>query len=264
MLESLTKQTVLPKRVIVVNDNSTDKTFEIVSEFTDKYNWIKSKDISSSTDHSPGSKVIKAFNSGFELLDSKYDVICKFDADIILPKNYLERVISLFNSDKTIGIAGGLIYIKKNDKWIYESIASRDHVRGPIKAYRKSCFKDIGGLKESIGWDTADTLLAQYYGWNVKTDKSLKVKHLKPTGKSYSEHSKYSFGTGLYKLRLGYRLSFLSALKSGFKKRSLSYFLNTIKGYFKANKCKTDFIVTKEQGKFIRKLRWRIIFKKIF
>ena len=199
MLKSLTKQTVLPKRVIVVNDNSTDKTSEIVSEFSNNYEWILAKEITSSTDHTPGSKVIKAFNSGLEMLDNNYDIICKFDADIILPDDYLERIISLFTSDEKTGIAGGLSYIKKKDKWIYESIASKDHVRGPFKAYRKSCFKDIGGLKETIGWDTADTLLAQYYGWKVKTDKTLKVKHLKPTGKFYSQNSKYSFGISLYK-----------------------------------------------------------------
>ena len=26
--------------------------------------------------------------------------------------------------------------------------------RGPIKAYRKECFIDIGGLKAHVGWDT--------------------------------------------------------------------------------------------------------------
>lgn len=264
MLESLISQTVLPKRVIIVNDNSTDKTSQIISDFTKKHNWIKSINVTSSSDHIPGSKVIRAFNSGLEILDSNYDIICKFDADIILPNNYFERIIALFKSDEKIGIAGGLAYIKKNDKWIYESIASKDHVRGPFKSYRKSCFQDIGGLKESIGWDTVDSLLAQYYGWKVKTDKKLQVKHLKPTGKFYDKKSKFSFGEGLYKMRLGFTLSFLSGLKSGFKKRSASYFLNTIRGYYKAKQNKSEFIVTKKQGIFIRKLRWNNILSSLF
>lgn len=264
MLESLTKQTVLPKKVIVVNDNSTDKTSEIISEFSNKYNWIKTKDISSSTDHTPGSKVIKAFNSGLEMLDNSYDVICKFDADIILPDDYLEKIITLFKSDEKIGITGGLAFIERGDKWVYESIASKEHVRGPFKAYRKSCFEDIGGLKESIGWDTVDTLLAKYYGWKVKTDKNLHVKHLKPTGKIYNKKSKFSFGEGLYKMRMGFTLSFLSALKSCLNKRSLSYFVNTIRGYIKAKLNNKQYIVTKEQGKFIRKLRWDNILKSFF
>ena len=31
-----------------------------------------------------------------------------------------------------------------------------------------------------MGWDTVDELLAKYYGWQILTDKTLKVKHLKP------------------------------------------------------------------------------------
>lgn len=264
MLESLTKQTILPRKVVVVNDNSTDKTSEIISEFSNKHDWISILNISSSELHVPGSKVIKAFNSGLETLDDRYDIICKFDADIFLPDNYLEKIINLFRSDEKIGIAGGLAFVKKKDNWVYETIASKDHVRGPFKAYRKSCFEDIGGLKESIGWDTVDTFLAKFYGWKVKTDKNLHVKHLKPTGKNYNKKSKFSFGVGLYKMRMGFTLSCLSALKSYINKRSISYCFNTIRGYLKAKLNKTEFIVTKEQGRFIRKLRWKGIFNKLF
>ena len=53
------------------------------------------------------------------------------------------------------------MYILKRNKWIYENISSKNHVRGPIKAYRKECFIDIGGLKAHVGWDTLDVLLAK-------------------------------------------------------------------------------------------------------
>ena len=96
MLESLTTQTLLPKKVVVVNDNSTDKTQELVDDFSTKNNWIESITIQSSKEHIPGSKVINAFYKGLETLDSNYDIICKFDADIILPNNYLECIVNLF------------------------------------------------------------------------------------------------------------------------------------------------------------------------
>ncbi len=223
-----------------------------------------SKKITSSASHKPGSKVIQAFKKGLETLDDKFDIICKFDADIILPDNYLESLVDLFTSDEKIGIAGGLAFIEKDGKWVYETIASKDHVRGPFKAYRKSCFHQIGGLKESIGWDTADVLLAQYYGWKVKTDRSLHVKHLKPTGKTYHKNARYVSGEALYKMRYGFILTLLSAVKSAINKGSSSYFFNTIIGYFLAKKKDIEFIVTEDQGTFIRKLRWRNIFKKLF
>ncbi len=39
-LQSLVEQTVLPTKIVVVNDNSTDKTPENVSEFDYKYQFI--------------------------------------------------------------------------------------------------------------------------------------------------------------------------------------------------------------------------------
>lgn len=258
-LDSLTNQTYLPSKVVVVNDNSTDNTQTIVESFEKKFEWISSVNITSSDKHIPGAKVINAFYKGYETLDDNYDVICKFDADIILPPNYLETLTKLFSKNKNLGIAGGLAYIKKDSNWVYENISNKNHVRGPFKAYRKACFEAIGGLKHSIGWDTVDTLLAKYHNWEVTTDHNLKVKHLKPTGQTYNKSSKYLQGEALYKMRYGILITIISAAKMAYKKRSLNTFLNYISGYFKAN----NHLVTKEEGKFIRKLRWKGIFKKI-
>ncbi|MCB0383107.1 MAG: glycosyltransferase family 2 protein, partial [Psychroserpens sp.] len=211
-IESLAEQTLLPKKVVVVNDHSTDNTKSIIDGFAKQYDWLESITISTSNEHIPGSKVINAFYKGFEILDENYDVICKFDADIILPKNYLEQIKYHFETDNSIGIAGGLAYIKRNNAWVYENIANKNHVRGPFKAYRKSCFEQIGGLKTSIGWDTVDTLLAKYYGWKVFVNESLHVKHLKPTGISYNTSSKFLQGEALYKMRYGFTITLITAL----------------------------------------------------
>ena len=47
-------------------------------------------------------------------------------------------------------------------------------------------FLETGKIAKSIGWDTLDELMAQYHGWELKVDPSLKVKHLKPTGFNFS------------------------------------------------------------------------------
>jgi len=263
MLQSLVEQTVLPKHVVVVNDNSTDTTAAIISRYTKAFSWIKTIDIQSSTEHIPGTKVINAFYRGLDTLDSDYDIICKFDADIILPNDYLESVIALFKAGDNVGIAGGLAYIEKNNTWVYETIASKKHVRGPFKAYRKECFEAIGGLKRSIGWDTLDVLLAQFYGWSIKTDTSLHVKHLKPTGQTYHKKSKYLQGEALYKMRFGIVLTLLSASKSAIARRSITYFVHTLQGYFKAQSQNIAPLVTEEQGLFIRELRWKGVKQKL-
>nr|WP_321236355.1 glycosyltransferase family 2 protein [uncultured Psychroserpens sp.] len=263
MLESIAQQTLLPKRVVVVNDNSTDSTQLIVESFAKKHEWLKLVNNTSSSEHLPGSKVVNAFYKGLEVLDDNYDIICKFDADIILPKNYLERIQFLFERDASIGIAGGLAYIKNNEEWIYENISNKNHVRGPFKSYRKACFEQIGGLKRSIGWDTVDTLLAKYHGWKVCTDQNLRVKHLKPTGLSYSENSKYLQGQALYKMRYGVFIMLISAIKMGYKKNSFSVFKNYVQGFYLSKKNHIPFIVTKDEGQFIRRLRWKGILGKL-
>ena len=256
-LQSLVEQTLLPKQIIVVNDNSTDNTKKVVEGFTEKHSWISLINITSSDRHLPGSKIINAFNKGLNRLDNTYDIICKFDADLIFPKNYLEVIAIHFQKNDKLGMAAGFCYIEKNDQWILENLTNKDHIRGALKAYRKDCFEQIGKLKTSMGWDTVDELLAKYYNWQLLTDKSLHVKHLKPTGQSYNKASKFLQGEAMYKMRYGFSITLISALKLAYKKRSFRLFTDYMNGYFKAKFNRLDYLVDESQGKFIRQLRWQ-------
>ena len=261
-IESIINQTTKPQKVIYVNDSSTDETRNIIKEFSEKHEWIDLIDHESNQEHEPGSKIVKAFNFGLKNLNISYDIICKFDADIIIPNNYVERLVNIFSNNNNVGIAGGNLYIFKRGKWLYEKIAAKSHVRGPIKAYRRKCFEEINGLKSSIGWDTVDVLLAQKKGWKIYTDKSLVVKHLKPTGDKYSIKSKILQGQSLYIMRFGIVLSILSLVKSSINNCTPSKLLFGSVGYLIALFKQKPFIVTKEEGYFIRKFRWSVIRKK--
>ncbi|TWO31778.1 glycosyltransferase family 2 protein [Seonamhaeicola sediminis] len=262
-LDSLVNQTLKPKQVVVVNDNSTDNTQDIVEGFSFKYDFIKLINSKSSNEHLPGAKIINAFYKGYAILDDHYDVICKFDADLVFPDNYLEELAYHFKKNKHLGMASGFCYVEKNGRWVLESLTRKDHIRGALKAYRKECFLDIGKLKRSMGWDTVDELLAKYYNWKIITDESLHVKHLKPTGISYNKASKYLQGEAMYKMRYGLVITFISAVKLAFKKGSLRLFNDYMGGYFKAKKEKVNFLVSDEEGKFIRDVRWKGIIGKL-
>ena len=263
-LDSLVNQTLLPKHIVIVNDNSTDQTSKVVSEFTKKHQWISLVENVSSEKHLPGSKIIKAFYKGYETLDDNYDVICKYDADLIFPENYLETLASHYKSDEKLGMIAGHCYIEKDGNWELENLTGKEHIRGALKAYRKSCFLDIGELKPAMGWDTIDELLALYHNWTFRTDDTLKVKHLKPTGVTYNEASKYLQGEAWYKLRFGLVLTALASAKLAYRKRSFWYFKYYISGYLKAKNKKADYLITPEQGKFIRNFRWKQMLKKLF
>ena len=254
-LQSLISQTVLPKKVVVVNDNSSDKTAEIVTAFAKENPFFTLVNKTSEAIHLPGSKVIQAFHKGFETLDDDYDVIVKLDADLILPNNYFECVLGIFEKDATIGMAGGFAYIEKNGDWILENLTDKDHIRGAFKAYRSECFQQIGNLKPAMGWDTVDELLAKFYGWKVVTDDSLKVKHLKPTGANYNKTARYKQGEAFYTLGYGFLITAIASAKLALMKKKPLLFLDYIKGFWKAKSAKTPLLVTKEQAKFIRNYR---------
>jgi len=263
-LNSLLRQSLRPQRVVIVNDNSTDGTEAIINEFSTLSPIFVKLSTTSSELHMPGSKVINAFNKGFDVLDDAYDFIVKLDADIILPDNYFERIAYVFTGNPKVGIAGGFIYEKDSDgNWKLNHPMNKNHVRGALKAYSKACFKAIGGLKTAMGWDTVDELLAQYHGFEIFTDSELHAKHLRPTGKSYNEKAKLLQGKAMYTMRYGFRITFIASVKMALKNKNLKNFVDNIEGYYTAKKEGEPFIVTEKQGRYIRKLRWKNIKRKL-
>ncbi len=263
-LQSLVEQTVLPSKVVVVNDNSTDKTPEIVLTFAKKHPFITLVNKKSDAIHLPGSKVIQAFHEGEKHIDDNYDIIVKVDADLIFPANYFETIINHFKSDETIGMVGGFCYIEKNNDWILENLTDKDHIRGALKAYRKETFKQIGGLKPAMGWDTVDELLSKFYNWKVVTDESLHVKHLKPTGASYNKVARYKQGEAFYSLGYGFLITTISSLKLAMRKGKPLLFIDYLMGFWKAKSSGKPLFVTNDQAKFFRKYRWKKIKEKLF
>lgn len=262
-LQSLVSQTKTPTKVVVVNDHSTDTTASIVTGFVQKNPTIQLVTIESDAIHLPGSKVILAFQKGLETLDDAYDFIVKLDADLILPPNYFETIVSHFESDADIGMVGGFAYIEKNGDWILENLTNKDHIRGAFKAYRKACFLQIGGLKPAMGWDTVDELLAKFYGWSVVTDDTLKVKHLKPTGANYNKSARFKQGEAFYSLGYGFWITVIASTKLAIMKKKPLLFLDYMQGFWKAMLANKPLLVTVEQARFIRQYRWTNMKEKI-
>ncbi len=261
-LDALVAQTCTPDEVLIVDDNSSDDTFSIASTYSDKFDWIRVFQRKSIDEHIPGKKVVDTFNFGLQHA-SGFDLIGKFDADIILPPNYFEVMLNHFQGNWKLGMCSGLLYIKKGEKWVYENIADKNHIRGPVKLYHKACFNKINGLRLGVGWDTVDTLLAKYYDFETKTDFKLKVKHLRPTGHGYSSKNYKAKGEALYKMRYGILLTKIAGLKMAWQAKNPKLFFQMLIGYSKAAIHQLPRYVSKEEGIFIRKYRWKGIWSKI-
>ncbi|HUH46269.1 MAG TPA: glycosyltransferase family 2 protein [Arenibacter sp.] len=264
-LRSVVGQTLLPKQLVVVNDHSTDDTEKIIDRFISDHPFISKVNTSSSTAHMPGSKVIDAFNKGLAILDGDYDFLVKLDADIILPPSYFEKISKIFRNNPKVGLAGGFIYEKdKNGNWALNHPMGKDHVRGAFKAYTKNCFLAIGGLKNAMGWDTVDELLAQYNSFDIYTDNTLVIKHLRPLGDAYDPKARLLQGKAMYTMRYGIIISMIASIKMAVEHKRPKVLRDNLKGFFKAKKEKSAFLVNPEEGKFIRQLRWKNIRAKLF
>lgn len=266
-LESLENQSFQDFHCVVVDDNSSDKTREIVAEFLESHKEKGKKNYQLSIinhqllkGHSPGGKVVNAFNFGLNIHNLyKFDIICKFDADIVFPTNYLEEISQIYEQNPKVGMASGLVYIEKNGEWQFENLSSKNHIRGPIKSYRKECFLAMNGLRPILGWDNIDVMLCKMHGWETFTKKDLWVKHLRPTAYKYKPQKAEKLGEYFYNIGLNFPLAMISSLKSSFKNRSFSEFFITMESFLKQ---KSDRVLTQEEIKFIRNLRWKEMFNK--
>ncbi len=272
-LKSLENQTYQDFFCVIVNDGSTDKTKEIVERFAQGNSKFKIQNLELS-EHEPGAKVVRTFNKGLETVDVKeFDIICKFDADIIFPTNYLKKIDKVYENNPKAGMVSGLVKIKKSifekalafdfkdDKhqWKFENLSSKNHVRGPIKSYRKECFLEMNGLRPVLGWDNIDVMLTKKNGWEAITIKDLWVKHLRMTAFQYKNQKAEKLGEYFYNIGLSVPLMLISSAKSSFKNKSINEFFTTVITYLKQ---KDERKLSKDEIRFIRNLRWKQMFSK--
>lgn len=272
-LKSLEQQTFEDFKVVVVNDGSTDKTAEIAKKFVSKNPNFELLNLEKS-EHQPGAKVVRTFNAGLKSQSlTTFDIICKFDADIIFPQNYLKKISEVYTINPKAGMVSGIVKIKKSvfekdlafdfqdekRQWQFENLSSKDHVRGPVKSYRKQCLEDMNGLRTVLGWDNIDVMLAQKHGWEVVTVKALWVKHLRPTAYKYKNQKAEKLGEYFYNIGLNLPLAAVSSLKSSLKNKSLKEFFITMSAFLRQ---KSRRVLTSEEISYIRGLRWKNMFSK--
>ena len=254
-IQSVIVQTLLPKKWIIVSDGSTDHTDEIVKKYLPDYPWIELIRMPEHNDRQFAAKVI-AFNTGYAMIkNEKYDIIGNLDADLSFEKDYFEFLITKFQADSLLGVAG-TPFIEDGVHYDYR-FTNIEHVSGACQMFRRKCFEDIGGYIPikggGIDWTAVTT--ARMNGWKTRTFTEKQCIHNKKIGSGNS-------GALMAWFRQGQKDYFLGGhplwqlFRTAYQMTKKPYVIGGLLlfwGYFWSLLCRVERPVSPELMKFHRK-----------
>ena len=88
----------------------------------------------------PGAKIVEAFYKGYGVLDEDYEIICKYDADMVFESNYLLKLSQHFKENNRLGMAAGQCYIQKDDQWVLKTSTKTTTLGDRSKPIEKNVF----------------------------------------------------------------------------------------------------------------------------
>lgn len=197
LIQSMTKQTVLPLKWVIVNDGSTDATSDIVRQYLPDCPWMEQVDLPVHRDRSFAAKV-HAFNAGFEKVkDLDYEVVGNLDSDISFDADYCEFLLSKFQEDATLGVAG-TIFRQEGYSSGTDSFEGQNHVAGGCQLFRRRCFEDIRGYipNRAGGIDWIAVTTARMMGWKTRSFREKSFFHYRSLGTAERGRLASSFSYG--------------------------------------------------------------------
>jgi glycosyltransferase involved in cell wall biosynthesis len=218
-LESVTQQTVLPERWVIVNDGSTDSTAAKVRPYLAANPWITFVDLPVRKERHFAAKV-NAFNAGRAALkDISYEVIGNLDGDVSLDKDHFEFLMEKFREDPSLGVAG-TVFREEGYNSATDSFEGESYVSGQCQMFRRECFDEIGGYKPNKGGgiDWMAVTHARMIGWRTRSFREKSFFHHRRLGTaergrlassfSYGQKDYYLGGHPLWELfRVAFRMT---------------------------------------------------------
>ncbi|MBW3615593.1 MAG: glycosyltransferase family 2 protein [Actinobacteria bacterium] len=170
LLESISGQSRLPDRLVLVDDGSTDASPAIARDFADRHPYARALQRPPrppARDRLATASEWGAWQWALEQTDMAGDLLVKLDADLRLPPRMFEVMESQFRVDPELGVAGAHLSTVDEDGVPRREHNADDHVRGATKFYRAECYRDISPVPQVLGWDTIDELTARMRGWRT-------------------------------------------------------------------------------------------------
>lgn len=203
-IQSVTSQTVLPKKWVIVSDGSTDRTDDIVKGYLSTNPWMQLLRMPERKERHFAAKV-QCFDAGHQQLGGlSYEVVGNLDADISFAPDYFEFLMTKFAEDPRLGVAGTPFVEGENRVYDYR-YTNIEHVSGACQMFRRQCFEEIGGYTPvrggGIDWIAVTT--ARMKGWKTRTFTEKTCTHHRVMGTAGSNGLKVWFKHGRKDFALG-------------------------------------------------------------
>ncbi|MDD5213890.1 MAG: glycosyltransferase [Candidatus Gracilibacteria bacterium] len=154
-IESVLNQSFTDFEFIIIDDGSTDNSWNIIQEYAKKNKCIIA------IKNENNLKICKTLNKGLQI--SKGEYIARMDSDDIAKKEWIERIYSYISKHSNIGICGSNFdVINKKGDIIFEKKFPNTNIdcknaiwfRNPFAhntvLFRKKCFNDFGGYDKDF------------------------------------------------------------------------------------------------------------------
>lgn len=172
LLESIAGQERPPDQLVLVDDGSSDGSYELAREFASHHAYafaVQRPPQAGQRDRLARASELLAFQWAAHEHGREWDVVAKLDADLRLPPCMFSEMERRLDADERLGIAGTYLTEERPDGTAGRIRIGEGHVHGATKFYRRACWDGISPLPAILGWDTIDEVRARMRGWRTQS-----------------------------------------------------------------------------------------------
>ncbi|MFO7772803.1 MAG: glycosyltransferase family 2 protein [Dehalococcoidia bacterium] len=251
LIRSVANQTLRPAVWCIVDDGSTDRSADIISDAALEHPWIHMVKLHQDLAYDIGKHYASVCITGFdhalaycEQNNLEFDYIALSDADMVYPEDYFAKCIDFLRENLEFGIVSGSILVQEKGGGTYKESRLElgdGRPRGTGRVWRKEAFIDTGGYIMAKSPDTVSNVKALLRGWRIKQLSEITCYQTRDTGgKSGLWRGYFHRGERSYYLSMT-PLSILNAIvdmmlisrPKGRLTRSLALFLGYCKSFLR-------------------------------